>query len=73
MAPNPKLRQIIDEAQLRAKAEKWTEKFGDYANDDAPEVVVPSLVEQLVVLGLRKATKQELRQIILSRMAADAA
>ena len=71
MALNPKLHQIIDDAH--AKAAAWTEKHGDHANDDAPETVIPSLIEQLVVLGLRRATKQELRQIILSRIAADAA
>ncbi len=73
MVPNPKLRQIINDAQASAKAAEWTEKYGDNGNDNAPEAVFPSLVEQLVILGLKKATKQELRQIILSRIAAEAA
>lgn len=69
MALNPALKQMV--ADAKAKYEGNADRQAD--NDDEPEAVYFTALEQLVILGLRKATKRELRQIIVNVMATGAA
>lgn len=79
MALNPTLRQMVADAQQRyvhvedPLEAKHAETLALHAdNDDEPEAVYPTVMEQLVLIGLRKATKRELRQIVVSAMVAGA-
>lgn len=75
MALNPALRKMLDDAKakydllddpLEAKRNEILARQAD--NYDQPEVAFQTVMERLALIGLRKATKRELRCIIVEAM-----
>lgn len=72
MALSPELKRMISGAThdpLEAKRAEIRARQAD--NDDEAEDYIPTVREQLAWLGLQKATKQELRDIIVKSMERD--
>lgn len=59
MALSPELKAMVSRAQSL------------YAVDNEPEEYQPSIRENLTLLGYQKATKRELRQIVMNAMERD--